>query len=100
MGDYFANLEAKLNHYLQRYSSAYDNDEYVRAAKWLYALNCAHPSKAFIKNMPKFQLRSSSLTALLDEDQKARRYCDHWNDLLEMAMTDFREANQAEYNRV
>lgn len=100
MGDYYASLEAKIFHYTTQYTISYNSGNYPGAAKWLYSLNCVTPSKAFLKDMPRFQMRSNSLTALIGEQSKAKRYCDYWHDLLEIAMTDFREKNQADYNRV
>lgn len=100
MGEYFASLESKIFLYTTNYLNAYNMERYLTAAKHLYSLNTVHPSKAFLKDMPRFTVRSNSLTAILDEQAKAKRYCDYWHDLLEIAMTDFREENQMNYNRV
>jgi len=67
-------------------------------------MNCAHPSKAFLKDMPKFTVRSDSniiaIRTRLSINQKAQAYCDYWLDKLEIVMSDFREKNQEQYNRV
>lgn len=100
MTNYYENLDGILFTYRTNYMNKYNEGDYVTATRWLYAMNCAHPSKAFLKDMPRFQMRSNSLRAKLDLQGKARRYCDYWIDLLEIAMADFREKNQADYNRV
>lgn len=100
MGDYYASLESRLNLFEINYVNAYNDGDYARASKWLYALNMANPSKAFVTDMPKFVMRSNSLRSKLDFQSKAQRYCDYWHDVLEVAMVDFREKNQADYNRV
>lgn len=100
MGDYYASLESRIFLYSTNYLNAYNDDDYVRASRLLYKLNCAHPSGAFLKDMPRFQVRSNSLRSKLDLNGRAMRYCDYWNELLEIAMATFREDNQAKYNRV
>jgi hypothetical protein len=104
MGSYYENLDVIIQTYRLKHTNAYDNDSFVRATKWLYAMNCAHPSKAFLNDMPKFSIRGSnniiSIRTRLNIESKARAYCDQWLDKLELAMTDFREKNQEKWNRV
>ena len=67
-------------------------------------MNTAHPSKAFINDMPRFALHSTegimAIRTRLNKEQKAQAYCDYWDFKLELAMTDFRETNQEKWNRV
>jgi len=104
MGSYYEDLAVVIQTYRQRYATAYDHDEFIRASKWLYLMNTAHPSKAFINNMPRFALRSTdgllAIRTRLNKEQKAQAYCDYWDWQLELAMTDFRETNQEKWNRV
>ncbi len=104
MTNYFENLDAILLMYRSNHLSAYNRRDYVTACKWLYAMNCAHPSKAFIRDMPKFTVRSDTgilpIRTRLNVDSKAQAYCDYWLDKLEITMADFREKNQEKYNRV
>ncbi len=102
--NYYENLDSILLMYRSNHLSCYNKGEYLTACKWLYAMNCAHPSKAFLKDMPKFVIRSDSNTIAirtrLNIQQKAQAYCDYWLDKLEIVMSDYREQNQESYNRV
>lgn len=104
MGNYYENLDIIIQTYRLKHTNAYDNNEFIRATKWLYAMNCAHPSGAFLKDMPKFVIRGDSnvlpLRTRLNIQSKAQAYCDYWLDKLEIVMTDFREKNQEQWNRV
>ena len=104
MGSYYEDLAVVIQTYRQRYASAYDDDQFIRASKWLYLMNTAHPSKAFLNDMPRFVLRATeglmAIRTRLNKEQKAQAYCDYWDYKLELAMTDFREDNQEKWNRV
>ena len=104
MGSYYEELSQVIQSYRLNHLNAYNHNEFIRATKWLYAMNCAHPSKAFIKDMPKFRIQSKSnvipIRDRLNMESKAQAYCDYWLDKLEIVMTDFREANQEKWNRV
>mgnify|MGYP003970013021 FL=1 len=104
MTNYYENLDSILLMYRSNHVSCYNKGEYITACKWLYAMNCGHPSKAFIKDMPKFTIRSDSnviaIRTRLSMNQKAQAYCDYWLDKLEIVMANFRETNQEQYNRV
>lgn len=103
MTNYYENLDSILLMYRSNHLSCYNKGEYVTATKWLYAMNCAHPSKAFIRDMPKFTVRAEnnliSIRTRLTVTQKAQAYCDYWLDKLEISMALFREENQSAYNR-
>lgn len=104
MGSYYEDLAVVIQTYRQRYASAYDEDQFIRASKWLFLMNTAHPSKAFLSDMPRFTLHSENgilaIRTRLTMEQKGRSYCDYWDFKLEIAMTMFREANQEKWNRV
>jgi len=104
MTNYFENLDSILLMYRSNHITAYNRGDYITATKWLYALNCAHPSKAFVKNMPKFTIRGENniiaIRTRLNIVSKAQAYCDYWLDKLEIVMADYREQNQEKYNRV
>lgn len=100
MTNYFENLDSILTVYRMNYLKAYLSEEYIKASQILYDRNNAHPPEAFLKDMPKFVVKSSSLRAKLNEQTKAKQYCDYWNPLLESAMAVFRSDNQEEYNRI
>ena len=104
MTNYYENLDSILLMYRSNHLSCYNRGEYVTATKWLYAMNCAHPQKAFLNDMPKFTIRGDqgviAIRTRLNLQQKAQSYCDYWLDKLEIVMSDFRTANQEQYNRV
>ena|SRR5690349_6851914 len=100
MTNYVENLDAILTEYRISYLNAYNKADYLTCAELLYTRNCAHPPEAFLKDMPRFTVRSNSLRTLLNVKQKAKAYCDYWNPLLELAMARFREQNQDQYNNI
>jgi len=104
MTNYYENLDSILLMYRSNSITAYNKGEYTTACMWLYLENCAHPSKAFLKDMPKFSIKSSeniiAIRTRLNIQSKAKSYFEYWSDKLEIAMADFREANQSAYNRV
>lgn len=100
MTNYYENLDAILTIYRLDYLNAKKRGDWVEACKTLYDRNCAHPPEAWLKDMPPFVIRADTLRAKIDLNMKARKYCEYWNPLLELAMSDFRKKNQSEYNRV
>lgn len=100
MTNYYENLDAILSVYRMNYLTARARGDFIEASQILYDRNSAHPPEAFLKDMPPFVLRSSSLKTMLNAQMKAKAYCDHWNPLLESCMALFREQNQEAYNRI
>lgn len=100
MTNYYENLDAIILQRREKYLRAYDSEKFIVAAGFLYSINASHPPDARLDDMPKFVLHSNSLRATLNAEDKAKNYCDHWDPLLEEAMSQFRRANQDEYNRI
>ena len=100
MTNYYENLDAILTVYRLNYLNAYIKGDFITACQLLFDRNNAHPPEAFVEKMPKFVIRADTLRAKLDLPLKAKRYCDYWNPRLELAMSEFRNKNQAEYNRI
>jgi hypothetical protein len=100
MTNYVENLDAILTEYRISYLNDYNKGDYMTCAELLYTRNCAHPPDAWLKDMPRFVIRSNSLRTLLNIKDKAKAYCDYWNPKLEMAMAEFRAENQDQYNQI
>lgn len=100
MTNYYENLDAILTIYRMNYLTAYARGDYISASQFLYDRNSAHPPEAWLKDMPKFVLRSDTLRVRLNMNQKAKQYCDNWNYKLEIAMATFRQQNQEAYNQI
>jgi len=100
MTNYYENLDAILSVYRINYLTARARGDFLEASQILYDRNSSHPPEAYLDEMPPFVIRSLSLRSILSSQDKARAYCNHWNPLLESAMSLFREANQEAYSRI
>lgn len=100
MTNYFENLDTILTAYRISYLNAYNKHDYLTAAELLFTRNAAHPPEAYLTDMPRFVIRSNSLRTSLGIQDKAKAYCDHWSPRLELAMSEFRNKNQASYNMI
>ena len=100
MTNYYENLDAILTIYRMNYLSTYAREDYLSSAQFLYDRNSAHPPDAWLKDMPKFVMRSDTLRARININRKAKQYCDYWNPRLEIAMSSFRALNQEAYNQI
>lgn len=98
--NYYENLDSILSLYRMNYLVAYNKHDFVTASMYLFDRNSAHPPEAYVSDMPRFVLTSSSLRAKIDHQSKAKHYCDKWNTILELAMSTFRQKNQEAYNRL
>ena len=100
MTNYYENLDAILTVYRMNYLTAYAKGDFITAAQLLYDRNSAHPPDAWLKEMPRFVIKSDSLKTRLNMNRKAKQYCDNWNYRLEVAMSQFRSENQEAYNQI
>lgn len=82
------------------YLTAYAREDFISATQFLYDRNSAHPPEACLKDMPKFVIHVDTLRTRLDINHKAKQYCDYWNSKLEKTMSEFRQKNQEEYNKL
>lgn len=100
MTNYFENLDVILTTYRMSYLNQYNKGDFIGCAQLLFTRNSAHPPEAYLTDMPQFVLRSNSLRARLQVNDKAKAYCDYWSSRLELAMATFRNENQDKYNQI
>lgn len=100
MTNYWENLDAILTQYRLDYLNCKRRGDWIAGANCLFDRNSAHPPEAYISDMPRFTINTPTLKAKIHIQDKARRYCEYWNEKLELAMANHRKANQNQYNRV
>jgi len=100
MTNYYENLDIQLNQLRFVFLNAYQSNNFLTAAVFLYTRNQAHPDEARIDNMEPFRLHSNSPRAKGNANALAKMYCDKWMPLLERAMTVFRKENIEAYNQL
>lgn len=100
MTNYYENLDSILSQYRFKFLNSYEHGDYIAAAAFLHAMNCAHPPDAQLEDMQAFSVGGDSLTSLVSKTHRAKVYCDKWLPKLEQAMAEFRQDNQEAYNQI
>ena len=100
MTNYYENLDNILAVYRLSYTKARSMNEFVEAAHLVECQHGAHPPKAKLTDFVSFMPSHKGIISEQNVEMQAKRYCDKWVPLLEMAMAQWRDDNQTDYHKI